>query len=51
MTLGLVNNTTAQIVDGLHEGETVLVIGTSQLEDMMNMMRGSSGRSERGNGD
>ena len=43
VTLGLVNNTTAEITEGLNEGETVLVIGTTQLEDMMNMMRGSSG--------
>ena len=48
VTLGLVNNTTAEITEGLNEGETVLVIGTTQLEDMMNMMRGSSGGNYQG---
>ena len=49
VTLGLVNNTTAQITEGLEEGETVLVIGTTQLEEMLNLMRGSR-RSSRGGG-
>lgn len=47
VTLGLINNTTAQITEGLEEGETVLVIGTTQLEEMLNLMRGSR-RSSRG---
>ena len=39
--LGLVNNTMAQITDGLSEGENVVVIGTSEMEDMINMMQAS----------
>ncbi len=42
VTLGLVNNTMAEVTEGLTEGQTVVVIGTSDMEEMMNMMR--SGR-------
>ena len=48
VTLGLVNNTMAEITDGLSEGETVLVIGSTQLEDMIDMMRSSRQRSSGG---
>ena len=48
VTLGLVNNVSAQVTEGLSEGETVLVIGTSRMEDMINMMRASRRSSAEG---
>ncbi|MBO7709050.1 MAG: hypothetical protein J6S83_01180, partial [Lachnospiraceae bacterium] len=49
VVLGLVNHTQAQVTAGLSEGETVLVIGTTRMEDMINMMRASR-RSGTGSG-
>ena len=43
--VGLVNNTMAEITSGLSEGDTVLVIGSSRLEEMLGMMR--AGRQNR----
>ncbi|MDO4475748.1 MAG: HlyD family efflux transporter periplasmic adaptor subunit [Lachnospiraceae bacterium] len=52
VTLGLVNNATAEVLEGLSEGETVVVIGTSELEDMMNMMNAGmqAGQEKRAGG-
>ncbi len=41
VTLGLVNNTQAEVVEGLSEGDQVAVLGKSDLEKMMDMMQQS----------
>ena len=41
VTLGLVNAANAEVVEGLSEGETVVVVGTSELENLTNMMQAS----------
>ena len=49
VTLGLVNNTQAEVVEGLSEGDQVAVLGKSDLEIMMDMMQQS--RSQFSGGD
>lgn len=49
VTLGLVNNTQAEVVEGLSEGDQVAVLGKSDLEIMMDMMQQS--RSQFAGGD
>ena len=41
VTLGLVNNTEAEVLSGLSEGDQVLVVGKSDMEIMMDMMKQS----------
>ncbi len=41
VTLGLVNNTEAEILEGLSEGDTVTVVGKTDFEKMMDMMEQS----------
>ncbi len=50
VTLGLVNNTQAEIVEGLSEGDQVAVLGKSDLEIMMDMMRQSRAQFAGGEG-
>lgn len=41
VTLGLVNNTQAEVLDGLSEGDQVAVMGKTDFEKMMDMMQQS----------
>jgi HlyD family secretion protein len=41
VTLGLVNNTVAEVLEGLSEGDEVLVDSKSDLEKMMDVMKQS----------
>lgn len=46
VTLGLVNNTEAEILEGISEGDTVVVYGKSNFQIMMDMME--SARTQQG---
>ncbi len=49
VTLGLVNNTEAEVIEGLSEGDQVAVMGKSDFELMMDMMQ--QGRSQFAGGE
>lgn len=44
VTLGLVNNTEAEILEGIEEGDSVVIVGKSDLEVMMDMMSQNQAR-------
>ncbi len=50
VTLGLVNNTQAEVTEGLSEGDQVAVLGKSDLEIMMDMMKQSRAQFAGGEG-
>lgn len=48
VTLGLVNNTQAEVTEGVSEGDKVVVAGKSDFEVMMDMMQQSRSRMQGG---